>query len=42
MSSRFPAVWVEWGLAPPGHREALQKLGSGLRRMLLNGLAPAA
>src|SRR4051812_44132155 len=35
-------LWVEWVFAIPGHREAFQKLGSGLRRILLNGLAPAA
>ena len=30
------------GFARPGHREAFQKLGGGMRRVLLNGLAPAA
>lgn len=35
-------LWVEWVFARPGDREAFQKLGSGLRRILLNGLAPAA
>jgi DDE superfamily endonuclease/Archaeal putative transposase ISC1217 len=35
-------LWVEWVFARPGHREAFQKLGGDLRRILLNGLAPAA
>jgi DDE superfamily endonuclease len=35
-------LWVEWVFALPGHREAFEKLGGGLRRILLNGLAPAA
>lgn len=35
-------LWAEWVFAQPGHREAFEKLGSGLRRILLNGLAPAA
>lgn len=35
-------LWLEWVLALPGDREAFQKLRPGLRRLLLNGLAPAA
>jgi hypothetical protein len=35
-------LWLEWILAIPGHRDAFQKLKPGLRRILLNGLAPAA
>jgi hypothetical protein len=35
-------LWAEWVFARPGHREAFQKLDRGLRRILLNGLAPAA
>ena len=35
-------LWVEWVFAIPGHREAFSKLGRPLRRILLNGLAPAA
>jgi hypothetical protein len=35
-------LWVEWVFAIPGHREAFQKLGGPLRRILLNGPAPAA
>jgi hypothetical protein len=35
-------LWVEWVLAIPGHREAFSKPGRPLRRILLNGLAPAA
>jgi hypothetical protein len=35
-------LWVEWVFARPGDREAFRKLGVGLRRIRLNGLAPAA
>ena len=35
-------LWLEWVLAVPGHRAAFQKLTPGFRRLLLNGLAPAA
>jgi hypothetical protein len=35
-------LWLEWVLAIPGHRAAFQKLKPGFRRLLLNGLAPAA
>jgi hypothetical protein len=35
-------LWLEWVLAIPGHRAAFQKLRPGFRRLLLNGLAPAA
>ena len=35
-------LWVEWVFALPGHRVAFQKLPPGVRRLLLNGLAPAA
>jgi uncharacterized protein YerC len=35
-------LWLEWVLAIPGHRDAFEKLSPGLRRILLNGLAPAA
>ncbi len=35
-------LWLEWVLAVPGHRDAFQKLAPGLRRIILNGLAPAA
>jgi hypothetical protein len=35
-------LWLEWVLAVPGHRAAFQKLSPGFRRLLLNGLAPAA
>lgn len=35
-------LWLEWVLAIPGHRDPFQKLKPGLRRILLNGLAPAA
>jgi hypothetical protein len=35
-------LWLEWVLALPGHRDALEKLDPGLRQILLNGLAPAA
>jgi hypothetical protein len=35
-------LWLEWVLALPGHRAAFGKLGPGFRRLLLNGLAPAA
>lgn len=34
-------LWLEWILAIPGFRPAFQKLSPGLRRLLLNGLAPA-
>jgi hypothetical protein len=34
-------LWVEWVFGRPGHRAAFQKLGGGLRRIVLNGLAPA-
>jgi len=34
-------LWVEWVLTIPGHRGGFQKLAPGLRRILLNGLAPA-
>ena len=35
-------LWVECVFARPGHRETFQKLDRGLRRILLNGLAPTA
>jgi hypothetical protein len=35
-------LWLEWVLAIPGHRDTFQKLEPGLRRILLNGLAPVA
>ena len=35
-------LWLEWIFATPGHRGAFSKLGGGLRRILLNALAPAA
>ena len=35
-------LWLHWVLAIPGHRDAFRKLKPGLRRILLNGLAPAA
>ena len=35
-------LWLEWVLAIPSHRDAFQKLKPGFRRILLNGLAPAA
>ena len=35
-------LWLEWVLTIPGHRVAFQKLTSGFRQILLNGLAPAA
>ena len=35
-------LWLEWVLAPPGHRDAFEKLNPELRQILLNGLAPAA
>jgi hypothetical protein len=35
-------LWLEWVLALPGHRDTFRKLKPGLRRILLNGLAPAA
>src|SRR4051794_32367238 len=34
-------LWVDWVLTTPGHREGFEKLAPGLRRILLNGLAPA-
>jgi hypothetical protein len=35
-------LWLEWVFATPSRRGALRKLGGGLRRILLNALAPAA
>jgi hypothetical protein len=35
-------LWLEWVLTIPGHREAFSKLSGPFRRILLNGLAPAA
>jgi hypothetical protein len=35
-------LWVEWVLTIPGHRGGFQKLATGLRQILLNGLAQAA
>jgi len=35
-------LWLQWVLTIPGHRDALQKLKPGLRKILLNSLAPAA
>jgi hypothetical protein len=35
-------LWLEWVFATPSRRRALRKLGGGLRRILLNALAPAA
>jgi hypothetical protein len=35
-------VWVEGVFSLSGHREAFEKLGGPLRRILLQGLAPAA
>lgn len=35
-------LWLEWVLAIAGHRGAFQKLAHGLRRIVLNGLAPAS
>jgi hypothetical protein len=35
-------LWLQWVFAIPGHREAFQKLSRPFRRLLLNGLAPAA
>jgi hypothetical protein len=35
-------LWVEWVFSLTGHREAFEKLGGPLRRIVLQGLAPAA
>jgi hypothetical protein len=35
-------LWLGWVFAAPGPGEALRKLPAGLRRILLNALAPAA
>jgi hypothetical protein len=35
-------LWVEAAFSPSGHREPFEKLGRPLRRILLQGLAPAA
>jgi hypothetical protein len=35
-------LWQEWVFAIPGYRGAFSKLGAPFRRILLNGLAPAA
>lgn len=35
-------LWLSWVFATPGPGDAFRKLPTGLRRILLNGLAPAA
>jgi hypothetical protein len=35
-------LWVEWVFSLTGHREAFEKLGGPLQRIVLQGLAPAA
>src|SRR3954449_66908 len=35
-------LWVEWVFSLTGHRETFEKLGGPLRRIVLQGLAPAA
>jgi DDE superfamily endonuclease len=35
-------LWVGWVFSLTGHREAFEKLGGPLRRIVLQGLAPAA
>ena len=35
-------LWLEWVVAAPGPGGAFRKLETGLRRILLNALAPAA